>query len=438
MCVFENEEIARKFTERKSEEPLLLTTKTMSELAKEFNSSIVWHGMAGIAYVDNKGMVDHIDVDEFIKMAFSDIGEPNKSYGCRLIVNDKIANIKNIDFNKKYFIMFNTNGHLVTDRTKNENGKRRNWLVVTTRRSLLKNKVAEFGIKKYNQEIVKESLSYILSYFQPGEFLSNIAGIEYIDENGIKMIPRKKINEILKEREKLIEELREQTKIYLDEHYFLVANRYSNCPISSEKNGTEFLLVSQRMDTMMKTLMLDGMDPAENIFMNMLTMREILEDFPKNCGILLCLDDNPDHTTYLSLDAIMEMVVDGTSDEDESDDYIYADDKYMLSDRFTMMEGDNYTIIELEPISGGELLNVVVVANRFDVLLDGLDNIDYCSCNDIPTERPMYEIFSEFREGNQLECCDAMFFLEDDGLCRVIPRRLILEVLNKWERKGDN
>jgi hypothetical protein len=440
MCIFENESSAKSFIQENLSDPVFLTSKTMLTLAKEFNSSIIYPGMAGVVHIDANDMVEHIDVDSLIKMAYDSIIDKNETYGCRLVVDGKIAQANGIDFNQKYFIMMNADGDMLTTHTHTKNGSKKQWMVVATTKNIIKQQAANFGDTK-KQKIICDTLSGLLTCFMPGgQFDGLFTGIIYMDKNGSKTITRKKIVDLLNDRKDMINQLQSQTDIYLDAKYFVSADKKYGMPTITEVDGIEYIVVSPRMDVMMKAFQLEGMDLDEMLFTNLISLREIVEGGAEDDygGIAMCLDENPDHIAYIPIEELYEIALDGDGDEYDSNDmaYIYSDDEYMMANRIVMMIEGAYLIATMGESDTDESINVVLMGDDEDILRSGLESTGYAEENDRAIERPTYEIFAEFREGGQLYDCDGIMYFDMDGYS-IIPKSAIIDALEEWEELTD-
>ena len=439
MCAFANEECAREFLSKSLNEPVFFETKSMKTLAKEFNVGVVYPGMAGVAYVDEKNMAIHVDADSLVRMALDDIMPADKSYGDTLVVNGEITKTENIDFNKKYFIMFNSNGHMVTNRTYNQNGKRRDWLVVTTSRELIHNKAAEFGINKKNREIIEDTLIELIMRFLPKrEFDGMFAGIEYIDENVSKRINNNKIKKILQERQQIIDDAFANTEMYMDARYFIAAEKQYGSPTMSTVDGIDYIVVSPRMDVLYRAFELGNMDMDEMLFTNAMTLREIVEYGTDDNygGIAMCLDDNPDHIIYLTMNNVHAIAQNGDGDENDGyyDSSISEGSEFVMEERYVMMRGCDYVISTIQHPETGESIDVVVLADTAEILTESLDETEYVYDNDEnPTSRPTYEIFAEFRDG-ALEDCYGIVYFDGDSFY-VVPKEAVIDTLETWEKE---
>lgn len=436
LCVFEDEEGARKFAEENLTEPVFFSTKKMGALAKEFNTSFMYPGLSGIAYVNKNGDVEHVDTDKFIKKAYGSLVNNHGSYGGPLIVNGQIADVHGIDFNKKYYIMFNSNGHFVSKREHNQEGKRREWLVMATTKEALVAQADTFKINKENRQVIEDTLYGILSSLQPGNNLNNFSGIMHIDENGTQMISKKRVLKLLEDRLTLMDELFAQSELYMDAKYFMSAETKSGSPTISMEFDGEYICISQRMDVMMTAFKLEGMDTNKMIFTSFLTLREILAgcEADNYDGVAICMDDNPDHIIHLTIDEVCDVALDGDGEEDMDNDmaYVYSDDEYMTAEKLIMVADDGYIIAEMRNNDTGEMSRVIFIGDDEDVMRTWLDSTGYHEDNDRTIERPMYEIFAEFRDDGQLCDCDGVMCFEEDGYY-IIPKEEIIDTLAEWE-----
>ena len=434
MCVFYTEEYARRFVEERLNVPVFFNKKTMLELAKEFNSSIAWPGLSGISVMNDDDTVEYIDTGSFVSMALNELVDVEKKYGTELVVNGKIQDVEDIDFNRMYYIMTRDDSMAMIRTTQTEDGKSKEWLVVCPNPRRLEKIASECGLPKKNREIYHDTLFGILSDFLPGGQLhGQFDGILYDDKKRETYITSKKLVNMMKKREKMLEDMLAQRDIYLDEHYFL--GTYSDdCLVYAELNGTPYLLLSQRMDTMLKTLILDEADVEDITFTNALTLREIIEDCPEEFGVALCLDDNPDHIINLKIRELLKIAHDGV---DESTVAPYGDlvdiNEYLLTSRCTLVdEYDDHPIIMMVSDDNGEDLAVMVMADELDVLMDGLSAIEYPEENETkPTWLPTCEIFEKFAENNEEYECDGIMVFES-GTCAIIPKEDILDALEQW------
>ena len=435
MCVFEDEECARKFAEDNLREPVFFSTKKMGDLAKEFNTSFAYPGMAGVVYIDKNGGAEHVDTDAFIKKAYNGLKKNHESYGGPLVANNQMVDVHDVDFNKKYYIMFNREGHFMSKRETAKDGKKREWLVLATNQNVLSAQADEFKIKEENRQVVEDTLYGILYSMQPGNKLNHFSGIMYVDESGSKMISKRKILKLLDDRLTLIDELFAQTEIYMDAKYFVSAEIKSGSPTISMEGG-EFIMVSQRMDVMLTAFKLEGMDTNKMVFTGLLSLREILagceaDDYD---GLAICIDDNPDHVINLTIDEIYDVALDGDGEDDEDNNkaYVYSDDEYMTAEKRIMVAGDGYIIAEMRSNETGEMSRVIFIGDDEDVMRSWLESTGYHEENDRTIERPMYEIFAEFRDDGQLSDCDGAMCFEEDGYY-IIPKEEILDSLAEWE-----
>ena len=94
LCAFDDEKYARNFVQQKLNTPVFFTKKKISDLVKEFNSSIVWPGLTGVAFIHADDMVEHVDVGQLVKMAFNDMVDMNQRYGCELVCYNKIQSVE--------------------------------------------------------------------------------------------------------------------------------------------------------------------------------------------------------------------------------------------------------------------------------------------------------------------------------------------------------
>lgn len=434
MCVFYREEYARTFVNEKLNVPVFFNKKTMLELAKEFNSSIAWPGLSGISVMNDDDTVEYIDTGSFVSMALNELVDVEKKYGAELVVNGKIQDVEDIDFNRMYYIMTRDDSMAMVRTTQTEDGKNREWLVVCPNPKRLEKIASECGLPKKNREIYHDTLFGILSDFLPGGQLhGQFDGILYDDKKRETYITSKKLVNMMKKREKMLEDMLAQRDVYLDEHYFI--GTYSDdCLVYAELNGTPYLLLSQRMDTMLKTLLLDEADVEDITFTNALTLREIIEDCPEEFGVALCLDDNPDHIINLKIRELMKIAHDGV---DESTVAPYGDlvdiNEYLLASRCTLVdEYDNHPIVMMVSDDNGDDLAVMVMADDLDILMDGLSAIEYPEESETkPTWLPTCEIFEKFAENNEAYECDGIMLFED-GCCAIIPKEDILKALEQW------
>lgn len=441
MCAFESEKGAKRFVKENLNEPVFFTAKSMLTLAREFNCSIIYPGMAGIVYIDDKEMAEHIDVDALIKMAYKSLSNPKESYGGPLVVNNKIADVYDIDFNKKHFFMMKHEGGMMTKDTLTKSGNPKPWLVVTTTKALLDAQVEELGIDRRKYRMIKDGLSGLLPCFLPGrQFDKQFAGIMYIDKNGATTITNKKIIDLLKKRQKMLQEICQQNGIYLDAKYFLAANKLNGMPLMTQNDEVDYIVVSQQMDVMIKAFKLEGIDVDKMLFTNLLSLREIVESGKEDDygGVAVCLDDNPDHMIYLTVKELYEIAQDGDGDEDSLDDmeFIYSDDEYMMAERLIMMADGFYIIAHMKSKDTGEMSDVIFMGENEDVMRAGLEETGYSEENDRAVGRPTYEIFAEFREGGQLDDCDGIMYFTEDGYC-IIPKDAIVDALEEWEELTD-
>ena len=433
LCVFETDACARRFMQKNLHDSAMLTVKTMGQLVREFNSSLVWTGMLGIAYVYDNDDVEHVDSDKLIKMAYKDLSPKNKSYGKALMSNGKLNDVAEIDFNKKYFLLVNTNGNVMTERTYNENGKYKSWVVVTTSRKALIQKADDFKIKKQNRRVEKDTLSGLLGCFVSGYEFSHYAGIIYIDDSGETRLTKKQIVNILAKRRKAIVELAEEIDIFLDEKYFVALDRECGSIIMSKSGKEEYILVSQRMDVMLKTLELEGINLDELFFTNLMSLREIMTD-GSECdydGVAICIDDNPDHVAYLTESELYDIAHDGA--EDDSQQYVIGNDAFMLTPRYVLMSDGEYVMTTIQsPEVEGEELRVILMADTEDILMDSLEQTDYPFTDEEAVALPTYEIFSEFRDGALFDCDAIMCFDGEDGFY-MAPKFAVMDTLQRWE-----
>lgn len=441
MCAFESEDGAKQFVKENLNDPVFFTSKSMLTLAREFNCSIIYPGMAGIVYIDDEEMAEHIDVDALVKMAYKDLSDPNANYGGPLVVNNKIANIEDIDFCKKYFLMMKDNGEMLTKVTTAKNGNQKKWVVVATTQSLLNKQATEIGIDKSEYHLIKDCLSGVLPCFIRGrQFDDKYTGIIYVDKDHKKTITRKKILDILNDRQAMLKEICHQNGIFIDARYFVAANKDNGMPMITQENGIDYIVVSPQMDVMIKAFKLENINVNDMLFTNLISLRDIIEGGLEDDygGVAICLDDNPDHMLYLTAEEVYEIAQDGDGDEDTLDDmeFIYSDDEYMMAERMIMMSGGSYIIAHMKSNDTGEMSDVIFMGEDEDVMRNGLAETGYYEEDDHAVGRPTYEVFAEFRNGGQLDDCDGIMYFADDGYC-IIPRDSIVEALEEWEELTD-
>ena len=241
LCLFETRECAQRFASEKLEDAVFLKEETLSQVAREFNSSLVWTGMLGVALVDEKHNVVHVDSDELIKQAVNDLLPPNKKYGTKMMNKKNINKAHEIDFNRYYYLLFDEEECLMTLKTTTEKGKEKTWVLVSTTNAAMKRKADEIGLKK--KSIEKDTLSGILSCFVPGYEFSHWDGILYIDGDFEIKVTKSKINSLLKDRRQHINDLANETDIYLDEKYYVAISKDNGSTIMSKGEKENYILV---------------------------------------------------------------------------------------------------------------------------------------------------------------------------------------------------
>ena len=434
MLVFENEDCARGFVEENVNGPVFFTKKKMGVLAKEFNCSLLYPGLTGIAYVNANGDVEHLDTDDFIKKAYSHLKSSRKVDGGPLVVDGKVESAENINFNSKYHVMFNSRNELVVKRVYDKNNKRKDWLIVTTTKELLQSQADALKIGKKNRTIAYNTLSSILLCFLPGKMMSSFDGIMYIDESGTTMVSKKKIRKIMDDRELILDRVCVENPIYLDEHYFVAADKVYGTPTLSIDGG-EFIVASQNMDVMLTAFRQENIKTDSMLFTNCMTLRDILDGcIAEGCdGVAICMDENPDHMIHFTIDELCDIALDGTGDENPDDlAYIYSDDAYMMSDKLIMVADAGYVVAQMKDDETGEVVNVILVGEDEEIMRISLEETGYRYDDDRVIERHMYEIFAEFRDEGQLHDCDGIMYFDYDGYY-VIPKDDILGSLEEWE-----
>lgn len=440
MCTFENEQNAIKFAQEKITEPVFFTKKKMLDLAKEFNCGMVWPGIDGIVLMGNDSPIEYVNADDLIKLAYKDISKTNKSYGCALVVNNKLAKAEDIDFNKKYYMMSNQKGHIIVNRTYSKKGKEQHWLVVSCDKKLLKEQSIEFGLSQNDCVLIDDTLSNLLSHFLPNQEFGNVFnGIVYIDNNGSVSISKREIRKILSDRGNILDELLKQNEIYLDDKYFMATDKTDVSLTVSIGENLEYIVVSQRMDTMMKAFRLERMNTKNLIFTNTMTLREILESCAESDydGVAICIDDNPDHIIKLKVEDVYRIAHNGTSygAEDGDDGFVNGNNEFMMTERYCMMMNGGYVISSIKSPETNEIIDVIAMADDEHTLVKGLEETGYVFGEEEPASRQTYEIFAEFRDG-QLQDCDGMVCFDGEEFY-IVPKEVIIDTLEQWEEITD-
>lgn len=418
LCVFENEKSARKLAKHSGHESILINQTTMIDIALEFNSSITWPGMLGIAYVDEDDMVTNLFTDELIKMAYKDIQRHKEANYKPLVIDGQVnPQTDTIDFCRNYFFIESATGKIMEERVTEEDGSLKKWMVIATNKALIKEKAKVIKFTRPSNSIEKFPLLDILEYFTPQNVWNKCHGICLIDENGEHRILRKRILSLLKSRKKMLDKIKENSTFFLDERYFMALDSTDDnwsLIVEYGQNGMEYIPISQHMDALYKMCKAQGLQQNNLKYTNNITLREILasvEPSPKQ-SFTICVDGDYNHFIKFTREDLIKHCKNSMIDDSNLDDDI---DFFCQKDAFILMINENeYAASSItDPSNPNNSLEVILLGDSKNSLLDGLIKTNYPLTDEDATQLDWDMLLYDFEQGSLAEVDGAIYFRED-------------------------